>query len=76
MRVVKQPIQDRIPEGGIADDLVPVIDGDLAGEQGSPVPVAVIEHLEEIVASHIVQGREPPVVQDERVSAGEALKQL
>jgi hypothetical protein len=75
MRVVEEAIEDRIPEGGIANDLVPVIGRDLTGEQGASAAVAVIEHLEKVVASRVVQGRQPPVVQDQKVSPGEALEE-
>jgi hypothetical protein len=74
VRVVKQAIQDRVPERGVSHDFVPVIDGHLAGEQGASATVAVVKHLEEIVAGHIVQRSEPPVIEDEQVGAGEALK--
>ncbi len=33
--VVEEPVEDGVAEGGIADDVVPVVDGDLAGEQGA-----------------------------------------
>ena len=74
MRIVKEAVQDRVSERGVSHDFVPVIDGDLAGEQGAPASVAVVEHLQEIVAGRIVQGRKPPVVQDEQLSAGEPLE--
>ncbi len=75
MRVVKEAIEDRISEGGITNDLVPVIGRDLTGEQGTSAAVAVIEHLEKVVASRVVQGRQPPVVQDQQLSPGEALEE-
>ena len=37
MRVVEEAIEDRISEGGIANDLVPVIGRDLTGEQDASV---------------------------------------
>ena len=51
VRVVEQPVEDGVAEGGIADDIVPVLDGDLAGEQGATAGIAVVEDLEEVVSS-------------------------
>lgn len=44
MSVFEKPVEDGIAEGGVADDVVAVVGGDLAG-------VAIIEHLEEVVPS-------------------------
>ena len=51
VRVVEETVQDGVAEGGIADDIVPVFDGHLAGEQGAAAGIAVVEHLEEVVSS-------------------------
>ena len=51
MGVVEEPVEDGVAEGGVADDIVPVVDGDLAGEQRATAGVAVVEDLEEVVAS-------------------------
>ena len=65
MRVVEEAIKDRIPERGISHDFMPVVDGDLASEEGAPAAVAVIQNLKEIVAGGIVQRSQSPVVEDE-----------
>lgn len=39
--VVNETIQHGVGEGGIADDLVPAVHGDLAGDEGRSVAVAV-----------------------------------
>ena len=51
MGVVEEPGGDGVAEGGITDDVVPMVDGDLAGEQRAAAGVAVVEDLEEVVAS-------------------------
>ncbi len=48
---VEESVEDGVAEGGIADDLVPVLDGDLAGQQRAAAGVAVVEDLEDVVAS-------------------------
>ena len=51
MDVVEESVEDGVAEGGVADDIVPVVDGHLAGEQRATAGVAVVEDLEEVVAS-------------------------
>jgi hypothetical protein len=75
MGVVEEAVKDRVPEGGISDDFMPVIGGDLAGEQSPTATVAVVEDLQEIVAGQIIEGSEPPVVEDKEVSSCEALEE-
>ncbi len=45
MRVVEQPVEDGVAEGGVADDLVPVVDGELAGDEGGLSSVSVVKDL-------------------------------
>ena len=76
MSVIEQPVEDGVAEGGVADDIVPVVDGDLAGEQGAAAGVAVVEDLEEVVSSLSRERSESPVVEDEEPCPGEPLDQL
>ena len=46
-----QTVEDGVAEGGIADDIVPVLDGDLGGEDDPTAGIAVVEDFEQIVAS-------------------------
>jgi hypothetical protein len=74
MRIMEEAIEDRIPEGGVSHDIVPVVDGHLAGEESASPSVAIVQEVEEIVAGSIVQRRHPPVVEDEQVGLGQALE--
>jgi hypothetical protein len=47
---VDDAIEDGVSVCGIADQLVPFVDGDLAGDDGRPSAVAFFEDFEEIVA--------------------------
>ena len=76
MCVVEETVEDGVAEGGIADDIVPVFDGDLAGEERAAAGVAVVEDLEEVVPSLARERSEPPVVEDEEPRSGEALDEL
>lgn len=46
--VVNEAIQDRIAQGWVADDVVPMFDGDLAGDDGGGTTVAIIEDLQKV----------------------------
>lgn len=41
MAVVSQSLKDSVTQGGVADDLVPFLDGKLAGNQGRAEVVAL-----------------------------------
>ena len=53
MSVIENPVEDGVPEGGVADDVAPVLDGELGGDDGSAADVAVVEELEQVVAGPI-----------------------
>jgi len=66
-----QAVEDSVGVGGVADQWVPLIDGDLAGDDGGAVAVAVLEDLQEVVAGRGVERLEAPVVEDEEIDATE-----
>ena len=55
-----QPIEDRIRDGRILEIDVPLIDGQLARDQGRLAIVAVIEDLEQVTADRI-GGKRPGI---------------
>ena len=48
--IVHQAIEDSVSDGGIADDLVPVLDRELACHDGGAAAVAVLHDLQEVAA--------------------------
>ena len=74
--MMHQPVEDGVPKRGVADHLVPVIDGQLAGHEGGAAADAVFHQFEEVAAFAVTERREAPVVEDEEVGAGEGLHQL
>lgn len=72
MGVVDDAIEDGVGVGRIADDLVPFIDGDLAGEDGRAATVALFEDVVEVAAGAGVEGIETPIVEDEELGTVEA----
>jgi hypothetical protein len=69
--VVDQAVEDSVGIGGVADQCVPLIDRELAGDDGGAVAVAVLEDLQEVVAGRGVERLEAPVVEDEEIDATE-----
>lgn len=67
MRVVDQPIQDGIGEGGIANEVMPVLDWDLARDQRGPSASAVVDDFEEIAAFPITERSEAPVIENDEL---------
>ncbi len=72
MGVVDEPVEDGVGICRIADDLVPFVDGDLAGEEGRAAAVAFFEDLVEVAAGAGVEGIETPIVEDEELGAVKA----
>ena len=70
-----QPIADGIGDGRIGDQLVPVVSGDLAGDQRGTQPVAILEQLEDVMLLIGAEGLEPPVVEHEQIDAGDGFEQ-
>jgi hypothetical protein len=59
---VHQTIQDGIGQRGVADGGVPVIDGQLAGNDGRARSMSVVEHFQQVAPVQVVEGGQPPVV--------------
>ena len=43
-----QPVQNGIGHGGVGNNVVPLIDRKLAGNEGGSLALAVIDHLQEL----------------------------
>src|SRR6185295_9524330 len=67
VRVVEEPVTDRIGEGGLPDVVVPLGGRQLARDDGRAAAVAVFEDLEEIAAFLVLHGGQAPVIEDEHV---------
>ena len=46
--IVNEAVQDRVAEGGITDDIVPMFDGDLTGDDGRGATMAIIKDLQKV----------------------------
>ena len=66
MGVVDEAVEDGVGDGRVGDHLVPVLDVDLAGDDGRAASVPVVEDLQEIAALIRRQIGEP---QSSRISS-------
>ena len=69
--IVDDAIQDRVGEGRIADQVVPAIDRDLAGDQRGAPPVALLDDLEQVAALLGPERFQAPIVEDQQLDAGD-----
>jgi hypothetical protein len=73
--IVDDAIEDGVGIGGIVDDLMPAVDGDLAGDDGRSAAISFLEDLEEIASGAGIEGLEPPIVEDEELRADEGTQE-
>jgi len=73
--VVDQPVEHGIGIGGVADQGMPLIHGELAGDDGGTAAVAILEDLQEIMAGGSIERLEPPIVKDQEIDAEEPARQ-
>lgn len=76
VRVMDESVQNRIAKCGVADQVMPVIDGDLARNERRPAPGAILDDLQEIASLAVPQGSKPPIVQHEDARLRELLQQF
>ena len=67
--IVNEAIEDRVGDGGVSDDFVPAIDGQLAGDDDRTRFVSVLDDFEQITALVGVERFWSPVVQDQQVES-------
>jgi len=70
-----EPIEDRIAKRGVADELVPVVDGHLAGDEGGPPRAPIFDHFEQIAALAIAERGQAPIIEDQEVGLRELLEE-
>ena len=65
--VVDEPVEDGVSDSRIGDDVVPIFDRHLAGDDGRSTLVAIIDDFEEIAPLLAGERRETPIVKDEQI---------
>ena len=65
MGVVDQAVEYGVGEGRFADEVVPAVDRELAGDQGGGATVAVVDDFQQIAARVGVQRGQAPIIENE-----------
>jgi hypothetical protein len=66
-----EAIEDRIGVGGLADEVVPGFDGELAGEQRGAASMAFLHDLHEIAPLASIEAVRTEVVEDQQIDFGQ-----
>ncbi len=74
MGVVDEAVEDGVGERRIADDLVPLLDRNLAGDQNRRALMAIFEDFEEIALLGLGELRQTPIIQDKQLDARQRLE--
>jgi hypothetical protein len=61
--VVDEAVEDGVGDGRIGDDLVPMLDRHLAGDDGRSALVAIVDDFEEIAALLAGKRSEAPIIE-------------
>ena len=67
-------IEDGVGQGWVADRFVPVLDGQLAGDDGGAAAVAVFEDFQEVTLLGGGEDGKAPIVDDQHIHAGDGLE--
>ena len=72
--VVNEAIEDGVAEGGVSDHVVPMLDRDLAGDDGRGATVAIIKDLQKVAPFGRVENRKAPVIEDQELNAADGFE--
>jgi hypothetical protein len=74
--VVDKAIEDCVGDGGISDNFVPAVDGQLAGDDDRTSLISVLDDLEQIAALIGVERLRSPVIKNEQIETGDSAQHL
>src|SRR5580704_5286691 len=70
-----EAIEDGVGERRAADDLMPLLDRKLAGDDGRSALVTILEDFEEIALLRFGEDRQTPIVEDQELDARQGLEE-
>jgi len=73
---VDNAIKDRVSKGWILDEVVPVIYGELTGDQGGPESVPIVDDLQQISALFGTDLAHPPIVKEKEIGFSDGSEEL
>ena len=62
---MEQPVKNRVSQGRIPQGLMPVLHGELAGDNGCATAVAVFQEFKDVATVLITEGGKSPVIKNE-----------
>ena len=74
MCVVHEAVEDGVGDGRIGDQLVPVLDCELAGHDRRAAAVPVLHDLQQVAGLLVRDGAKAPVVEDNKDDTREVLQ--
>ena len=66
-----ESVEDGIGECGLPDDVVPLFDRQLRGDDGGPGGMPVVEDVEQVATLLGIQWCQSPVIEDDEIGLGE-----
>src|SRR5215472_14576777 len=74
MGVMNETVEDGVGISRVADEGMPLVDGDLAGEDRRAAPVTFLEDFVEVTTGAGVERFEAPIIEDQELDAGKAVQ--
>jgi hypothetical protein len=68
---MKQSVKDGIGQSGIVNRRMPVFHRELTGDNSRASPVTVFKEFEDVSSVLIIEGSEPPIIENEEGGLGE-----
>lgn len=70
-----ETVENGVGVGRITDELMPVLDGHLAGHEGGPAAIAILQDLQQILPAVGIERLEPSVIKNEQLRLRQATQQ-
>src|SRR5690606_742327 len=71
MGIVDEAIEHGVGIGRISNEHMPLVHGELAGDDGGTMTIAIFEDFQEVVTGTSVERLEPPVIEDQQIDTAE-----
>ena len=65
--IVNEPVKDGVSESRIADNVMPVFDGQLYSDQGRTTVMTVVEDFKQVMSLFVGESYRPPVIDHHQV---------
>src|SRR6202451_2030919 len=73
--VMNDAVEDGVSERGYPDQIVPAVDGNLAGDDERALVVAILDDFEQVARLFGGERLRPPIVEDEQLDAGQGTQE-